>query len=355
VNQSSEKPSMFGLQRSNKDFTKPENWGKNTFNNAFPASLMCYLHKNELQPIYLRLDDLGKVTHQHIDVEGVIGMSPTSASTFFVFESDFPAYRALVFDTLPRTDLVMMNTETGQFSRALEIKLTAIPDNATYPLDESQYGCELVVRPDTILYIALRIISSIPHLQLQNLFASPPFGTLKNWGNLNEVAPHIPEMMATLNELLIHHHHLQTPLVLQPIWKTQGKKLLLHENAFDFFVWSDFAFTRLFFREVSGSGNTVSRGARAVVWLAKMLQDYINNGRISYRQVIDQITFNSKNDKAFAVNGKITHSIMSCPELARPRFSKTILNEIILGGAEQYLSPERRLDAAILSTMGIFD
>jgi len=236
---------------------------------------MFYLHATAQRPIYLMLNNLGKVAHKHIVVQSVFGIDPTSESTFFIFENDFPAYRALVFDTLPRTDLVVMNTKTGEFSRDLEIKLTAIPDNATYVLDESHYGCELVVRPDTILYIALRIINSIPHAELHYLLMQPPFSTIKNWGNLNEVAPYISEMSMMLDQLLIQYYHHQTPLVLQPIWKTQGKKLLLHENAFDFFVWSDFAFTRLFFRDGNNIGNTVSRGARTIVWLAKMLLNCI--------------------------------------------------------------------------------
>jgi HindVP restriction endonuclease len=41
--------------------------------------------------------------------------------------------------------------------------------------------------------------------------------------------------------------------------------------------------------------------------------------------------------------------------LTIPRVNKNAIKEIILGGGQSYLSPERRLDAAILNTPGLFD
>ncbi len=51
----------------------------------------------------------------------------------------------------------------------------------------------------------------------------------------------------------------------------------------------------------------------------------------------------------------ITNTYMSCPELTTPRIHKDAIKEIILGGGQNFLSPERRLDAAILNTPGLFD
>ncbi len=34
--------------------------------------------------------------------------------------------------------------------------------------------------------------------------------------------------------------------MIQPVWKTDGKKLFLTEDCLDIFVWSDFSLTRLF-------------------------------------------------------------------------------------------------------------
>lgn len=46
---------------------------------------------------------------------------------------------------------------------------------------------------------------------------------------------------------------------------------------------------------------------------------------------------------------------MKCAELTKPRIKKTAISEIILGDGHKLLRPERRLDAAILSTPGLFD
>lgn len=38
-----ELPRLFGLDKTNRDFSKKTSWGKNQFNSSFPASLCCYL------------------------------------------------------------------------------------------------------------------------------------------------------------------------------------------------------------------------------------------------------------------------------------------------------------------------
>lgn len=86
-----------------------------------------------------------------------------------------------------------------------------------------------------------------------------------------------------------------------------------------------------------------------------MLWDFAQTGKINARQVIDQLTYNTKNDKAFSINGKVTHKYMHGPELTRPRLPKHITREIILGGGHTLLSPERRLDAIILNSPDLFD
>ncbi len=63
---------------------------------------------------------------------------------------------------------------------------------------------------------------------------------------------------------------------------------------------------------------------------------------------------NTKNDKAFALSGSRTHQYMKSPELTNPRIKREEINNIILGGGEKLLSPERRFDAIILNTPNLF-
>lgn len=36
------KPGLFGIKRSNRDYSLKDEWGKNQFNSSFPAYLACY-------------------------------------------------------------------------------------------------------------------------------------------------------------------------------------------------------------------------------------------------------------------------------------------------------------------------
>ena len=47
--------SLFGLNNSNRDFTKAEAWGKNQFNSSFPAALSCYLDHQGLAANYISI------------------------------------------------------------------------------------------------------------------------------------------------------------------------------------------------------------------------------------------------------------------------------------------------------------
>jgi hypothetical protein len=349
-------PSLFGLTHSNRDFRTEEGWSKNNFNSAFPASLACYMSAKNIHPVYLILDESGQLTHSQINVSDLFGIDPLSDDLFFSFESDFTPYQQLVVGNLPRIDLVLLQRSTGYSLRGIEIKLTALPDNSTFHLGDEGYGCEIVVRPDTIVYLALSICLTFKdHLdQLRQLLQSVPL-KLVDWADGDELLPYIPDMVMILNQLMRHHAHLQQPLVMQPIWKTEGKKPILHQNAFDIFVWSNFAFTRLFFYVTDEPLKRISRQARSIVWLMKMLIDYAQDGRINHTRIIDELSHATKNDKAFSVPGRITHPLMTSSALSSPRIHREEIRNIILGGGQNLLSPERRLDYVLLRTPGLFD
>ncbi|MBV6626416.1 MAG: HindVP family restriction endonuclease [Rivularia sp. (in: Bacteria)] len=353
-------PSLFGLSQSNRDFTQKEAWGKNQFNSSFPASLACYMYSCGIKPVYIKLNKALKTEHYKIDVSEVFGEIPLSENLFFAFESDYLPYRKFVVGKLPRVDLVTQNiVPEDSCLKSVEIKLTALPDNSTYKLDEDKYGCEIVVRPDTIVYLALSIASKLQN-DRQNItnFLEPAFANIEDLTKIKYVVPKKYEIINSIDNLLINYIDLQSPLVIQPVWKTVGKTSKLFSNCLDMFVWSDFAFTRLFFdvaKKKLKSEESINRYTRTVIWLAKMLYDFGKNGKINHQQVIDYYTYNTKNDKAFAINGLNTHPYMTSQELLTPRIRKEEIRNIIMGGGQNYLSPERRFDAIVLSNPEIFD
>lgn len=350
-----QEPGLFGLENSNRDFKVENNWGKNIFNNAFPVSLACYMHHKGVMPVYLTLNDEMEVDIGGITVRDLFNIEPLESDTFYSFESDFVPYQPLVVNNLPRADLVVINKTTGVCVRNIEIKLTALPDSSTADLPDDKQGCELVIRPDTIVYLALSIAMPFKDRRDELAATLKSLPVISDWEDIDKVLPVIPVMAEVLDGFITQNLHLQEPLILQPVWKTNGKLLALHPNALDIFVWSNFAFTRLFFRDAHEISNRLTRSARSVAWLTKMLMDFSIDGRFDHKKIQDAMSYNTKNDKAFAVNGQITHKYMFCDELVRPRVKKDEIKHIILGGGEQFLSPERRLDAAILNTRGLFD
>ena len=126
-------------------------------------------------------------------------------------------------------DLVTQLKSNSQCLRPIEIKLTALPDNSTCDLSEEYYSSEIVIRPDTIVYLACSIAAN---------------------------------------------------------FKDNPKQL------------------------------------------AKLI---------------------GKEFEPISVSGRITHHFMTCDELAKPRITKSEIKNIILGGGQQLLSPERRFDAIINS------
>jgi hypothetical protein len=352
-------PGLFGLEHANRDFSNPGSWGKNIFNNAFPAALACYMSSQKTPLVYYRLNSDLNVQHGYIPVEDFFRIRPGDPDIFFAFENDYAPFRSLIVGTLPRADLIISTRSGGQALRPVEIKLTALPDNSTYDLSDEDYSCELVVRPDTIVYIALSIAMEFVHNRDELTRYLQHLPAISDWRNIPEMIHHIKPVADVLDALMRDNLHLQQPLIMQPVWKTHGKQLSLHEDALDIFVWSDFAFTRLFFRDavnfVDTSRSTITRGARSIIWLAKMLLDFSAHGEIPAQQTIDRITLGTKNDKAFSVNGKITHPFMACDELTKPRIKRQEIRHVILGGGQNYLSPERRLDAAIAATPELFE
>jgi hypothetical protein len=349
------KPSLFGLNRTNRNFTTKTNWGKNQFNTAFPAALACYMDYRGVKPVYLTLTSDMTLQHGNIAVRDLFGADP--ANIFFAFERDFIPYQQYILGKLPRVDLVTMRGENPL--RGIEIKLTAIPDSTTHQLPEHKYGSELVVRPDTIAYLALSIVGKYSSTFLAGLFKSNRMPTINNWTDEREMLQKCSSLIAVLEAILLETVAKQEPLVMQPIWKTTGKLPKLAENCLDIFVWSNLGFTRLFVdtskKKLANGASSIDRPMRTALWLVKMLYDYAFNGQFDPSWVIDNMTFNTKNDKAFAVNGQVTNGYMHSPELVSPRIKNSELKRIILNGGHKLLSPERRFDAIIFYSPYLFE
>lgn len=353
-------PRLFGIRYSNRDFSDPEMWGKNQFNSSFPAALTNFIAHKRLANKYLYIGDRLNVEISSISTEKLYGIAPTSDDLFFAFESVYTPYEQYVIGKLPRIDLVTQSKQVGRCLRPIEIKLTALPDNSTCEFSENKFGCEIVVRPDTILYLACSFVSALQDKrEFLRSQISQKFPNNLDWANLAAVCQHIPTMLEAIDMIVHDFRAMQEPFLLQPIWKTNGKLPHLAEFCLDNFVWSNFAFTRLFVdpakKEIErGFPKTISRQMRSVIWLFRMIDDFLHGKNIDYRKIIDELSFNTKNDKAFAVSGRLTHKYMQCQELLKPRIHQNEIRDIILGGGQNLLSPERRFDAILFHSPELF-
>lgn len=361
-NTPNQEPGLFGLRYSNRDFTQEEAWGKNCFNSSFPASLCSYLYSQNLENIYIKLNSNLEVEHSSISSATVYGINPNSDNMFYAFETQFTPYQQYLIGTLPGVDLVTQSRDLGSCLQAIEIKLTALPDNTTCNLTEDFYGCEIVIRPDTIVYLACSIVDTLKlDPSSMRFLIDECFIGISDWSEPSSVIPHIPEMINSIDSISLSILEYQKPFLMQPIWKTEGKSPKLLDHCLDVFVWSNLAFARLFIdltkKEINRFGyvRTIARHTRTVLWLFKMLYEFSLSGSFNYGKIIDNLSYNTKNDKAFAVSGKITHAYMKSESLRKPRIQKQEIKSIILGGGQNLLSPERRFDAIICNSPDLFN
>jgi len=345
------KPGLFGLKKTNRDFTLKKTWGKNQFNSSFPASLCCYISSKKIKANYLSIKEQ-VFKPGEISIKKVFGIEPQDKDTYFAFESQHTPYQKYIVGTLPRTDLVIQRESSGQCLSGLEIKLTALPDNTTCDLENELYGSEIVVRPDTIVYLACSIASSLS----TTLYDLIPCINIKDWTKANLILEKINEIVDVIENISLALENNQESFLIQPIWKTIGKSPKLAEDCLDVFIWSNAGFAYFISRIAnrSASANGINRQTRTAIWLYKMLYDIKNKKKFNHKQIIDSLSYNTKNDKAFASAGNVTNRYMSCPRLKKPVVTKDEIKNIILGGGQNLLSPERRFDAIIFNHPGLF-
>lgn len=347
-------PSLFGISYSNRDYSNSETWGKNQFNSSFPASLAAYMYSKNIDCVYVRTDKNNQIEHEPISTEKLFGISPLDKNTFYAFESVYSPFQQFYKGSIPRIDLVIQNKKTNICTKGLEIKLTALPDNSTCDLKDNEYSCELVIRPDTISYLACSIAQHYVKNKANLKKLMTCFSQIKHWDNEREIINNYKLFVNFIDSLAKQHYLKQEPLVLQPVWKTLGKSPKLANNCLDTFVWSDLALIHLFTDYSKKKPKRIGRTERTLVWLVKMLYEFVSTGQFNADDIIDKLSFNTKNDKAFSVNGKITYPMLKCKELTSPRIKKEEIKNIILGGGQNLLSPERRFDAIIYNSPELF-
>lgn len=350
-------PSLFGIHRSNRNFADPYYWGKNQFNSSFPVALACYMRSKRMPLVYVTFGQAETPSLQDLDVSALFGTSQPSEEIYFSFESRFDAYKQLVHDELPPIDLVVGVDDPVRQIRPIEVKLTTLPDNTTENLTDDLYGSELVIRSATMRYMALSMshIVNAHQARVREIF-EPVFARIRHWDNKSEMLGAAPRAVEALDMFLNAFHHLESPLLMQPIWKTKGKTPVLADHCLDIFVWSDFSLAHLFLNSAKNprDRNNISRQLRAALRLSRFLYEKSKEDKVFQAPIYDGMTFDNQNDKEFSISGTRTRELMACARLTQPMVHKYEIKDIILGGGQKFLSPERRFDAILYFSTDLF-
>ena len=349
-------PGMFGQKHSSRDYTKAECWGKNQFNSSFPASLVAYMFSKGIKPIYICTNAANEIVHKLISGDSLFGIDPLSDEAYYNFEAGFAPYEKFYQGEREKIDLVMLNRKTNDVLRGLEVKLTAIPDSTTKGKPENEWGTEIVMRPPTICFLACSICANYSTLEekekLRRMLRNVP--QINHWEEIEEVLPHYNEILDSILAISTDMCDKQKPLIIQPIWKTEGNKMRLKDDCLDVFVWSNLSIIQMCCTEDSSNIQRINRFHRTLIWLYKMLLDYVTYDIFDYKRIIRLQSYNLANDKAFALPGSKSHTLLKSDVILKPRISKFEIKNIILGGGQDLLSPERRFDAVLVNSPDIF-
>lgn len=351
-----QKPGLFAQDHNNssRDFSKARFWGKNQFNSAFPASLIAYMSSKDVKPVYVKADEAGNIVHGYISGTELFRIDPQSPSAFYNYETGYCAYDKFYTGDREKIDLVMVDSDSNANLIGLEIKLTAMPDSTTRKLPEDKYSCEIVVRPPTINFLACSICNSFigkdGRNKLKELLGDIH---INHWEEIGDVLPRYGEIKEAILRVSSFLADNQTPLIVQPVWKTIGGKSILAPDCLDVFVWSNLAVIQMCAKDEDAS--TITRFMRSVIWIYLMLFEYCTYGQFEYKRIVRLHSYNLANDKAFSLNGTATYPFLHCDELTHPRIRKEEIKNIILGGGQNLLSPERRFDAVIVNSPDLFE
>lgn len=345
---------LFGLDNSNHSFDEKhkDDFGKNIFTNAFPVALSQYMDSIGLGPICIRacVDD-GKLSTEQVELplSSLIGCDAKKAK--WMFESSYSEYDKYATGTPNRSDIVVVDGETGEHASALEVKLITVPNSATALLPREQQSCELVSRPPSIEQLCFSVARSFGYERRHDI-GDIISDCLKNpmdyeWKNEDFMLGHLDRVIEAAESVAREGIARQHSFALTAIWRTKGQNPILDDECFDAFVWTDMAFLQLFTESSKGTMMRISRPARSVVWLVKALFDYAVQGKVTFGKTHSEITFGTQSDKAASFAGPKMLSFVGGDAFFHPRIKAEQYKEIIDPKAVDFLKPERRLDAVL--------
>ena len=345
---------LYGIENSNRGLD--DHWSKNSFSSSFPASIAAYMLDRGIDAVYMYLDRNSngelELKHRSVSVSEAFGCGNLrSKDLWFLFETPYEPYKRYCSDRLDGIDLVIGTSEKDQL-RPLEIKLTAYPDNKTADLPESQQGAELVIRSATTEYCALGMFDSTRKSRedVRKLFDSSCF-KVDDWNSEPQVSEIFPGLYRGFSKFLERYFKAQKPILMQVLWKTEGRSPILAEDAFQVIFWSDFAISWAMLKKCMSSRSSMSRPMRALAKVARTLWELSKSESINLKRIYREMAYGEQTDKEFSISGREWRNrLVKDLDLSRFPLSRDVVREIVFDGYIHRLKPERRLDQTLYFT-----
>ncbi len=351
----SPEPSLYGISRENSSRSGKQLWGKNQFNSTFPLSLCLYMRDQGIGPVAVAYDD-GRVSAQAGLWEMADVVGDTADVPYYHFEASFGPYAAYSRNETDHIDIVV--EARGRHLRPLEVKLTVVPDKGTSNQPEADWAPEMVMRPvssaHAMMGIARRLLEEAhDETRIEAIsFLRAAYNRVSSWDNTAEVLRHGSALADALGAVLDLSAEIQSPFLVQPIWRTQGQSLKLKTQCFDVFVWSDLAVMAIPLQEHRKSADSdVTRWLREIARHVRSLYDILQTGDYDYSGIYKGMPHGGQTDKSFALPGRKSMSYLRHERLLRPILDKSVLDVLVGEGGADSLKPERRFDAAVKAHM----
>lgn len=337
---------------------------KNNFTTEAPLIFALFLDgEMHRGPVYIQAqrDELTpsgiSTFQQEVPLEQILGISPSDA--FYSFETSFDGYDKYAMSEANRSDLVVVDRNTGEHVSAFEIKLCVVPNSGTANRSHDEQSCEIVVRPPSVEQLAFSIADTYSddgRQELQDLIVKELGGNVQGykWDDQAFMFDHLGNIRSAIKAISLAKIDQQRPFAMTGIWRTVGQSEEFEDNVFDTFVWSNLAFLQLLgCQEANGSkrrkrdNREITRPERSLIWLIKVLLDYSLQKKVDFDKTHREITFHAQTDKAGAFSGDAPYAFMKGERFFRPLIAKSSIIDMISNACIAMMKPERRLDATL--------
>lgn len=343
----------FGYTFSLKNLPNP--FAKGRLTNTYPTSKLAWMASRSLQPRFIETvvdqrPELSVVLRDGATVYG--GIDPSSLR--YDFEKKLDAFSALqsnISTKATKCDTVASEPIFGTQIKALENKITVLPDNTTKNLPEDQWGAEIVLRPNTLANSTMQLflnMSEPTKNRLRELSKALGLNNIRDWRSEAEVGKHYEAIDRFALSILQETVPTQSAYMLQAVWSTDRSPFKFTHNPCDLLVWTDLSILSAVYRETdasSGNKDSIGRARRAIVRFVVTIDELLCRGFINYDSIYRDIAFTNQNDKELSIVGTRLRQLLGPEAFNNRRITEEELDEILGEDAAFHITPERRFDA----------